>query len=112
MSDYDYGKAERKEVVKWFWVFGLGIVLLSVLVGVLGGFGRVFGTVVDREVLTHSHQYREARLDEITTYRAQLGEVEYQLDNDIGLTDQQRNSLKAKAAGIRVLLRAAEDRNH
>lgn len=101
--------SEKSEFLKWTFVVGIGIVILTVIGGVTGAFGRWFDTRVEREVLVTSHQYQEARASELTTYEAQRAELTGQLLRD-DLTDAQKAELEAKISGIDVLIRAAQRR--
>ena len=100
---------EKKEFLRWTFVIGIGIVILTVIGGVTGAFGRWFDTRVEREVLVTSHQYREARASELTTYEAQLAELEGRLARD-DLSDSQRAEINAQIRSINVLMRSARAR--
>lgn len=98
--------SEKKDLAGWWlWVLLL-IVVSSVVLGVTGAFGRVFGVAVEREVLVNSHQYAEARSSEIATYEAQLAELRGQLNRG-DLTESDRARINGQISGINILLQSA-----
>ncbi len=88
-------------------MWGLALLVLTIVILVLLNFVGVIGsTMVEREVLKNSHQYKEARSSEVVMYEAQLTEINSQLSNT---TDPAtRNALKSQQAAINVRLRAAK----
>ena len=90
------------------WVLLL-VVVSSVVLGVTGAFGRVFGVAVEREVLVHSHQYAEARNSEVATYEAQLAELRGQL-NRSDLTESDRARIDGQISSINILLQSARNK--
>lgn len=97
---------DKKEVAGWWmWVLGLMVITIAVL-GVTGAFSRFFGVAVEREVLVHSHQYKEARNSEIATYEAQIAELEGQLDRS-DLTESDKAKINGQIRSIEILLRSA-----
>lgn len=63
---------------------------------------------VERKAFENSYQYQEARATEVTTYTAQLAEIDRQL-SDPNISEQQRAALEAKRAAITVQLNAAKE---
>lgn len=104
MSDFMPGK---KTITKW-WIFGLALVILAVVVfTVLGYAGIIFETKVERKVFEESYQYQAGKKQKIATLEAQLAEIESQL-SDPKLPSDVERQLKTQRAAIRVQLRAAK----
>lgn len=100
-------RGERREFGKW-WMWVLGLVVLSGLILTLLGYAGVFTqTVVERKVFEESFQYSEARKSEIATYEAQLAEINSQLA-DPALDENTRRSLTAQKSAISVRLNTAK----
>lgn len=98
--------SEKKEFAGWWlWVLLL-IVVSSIVLGATGAFGRFFGVAVEREVLVHSHQYKEARNSEVATYAAQLAGLRGQL-NRSDLTESDRARINGQISSINILLQSA-----
>lgn len=92
----------------WFWVLML-IVITSVILGMTGTFGKIFGVMVEREVLVRSHQYKEARNSEMATYEAQIAELEGQL-NRSDLSEGEKAKIEGQITSINILLRTARSK--
>ena len=102
-------KAGGKGIRKW-WIMILCLVILTVVVfTALRYSGMIVNTIVEREVFKNSFQYKEARISEISTYSAQLIEINTKLSMS-DLDDNTRANMKAQAASIRILLATARRR--
>lgn len=67
---------DKKEVGKW-WIFGISLVVLTVIVfAVIGYVGKVSDTIVEREVFEQSYQKQAGDTARMRTYRAQLAAIE------------------------------------
>ena len=92
-----------------FWMWGLSIFVLSILLLTILSYAGIFGaTVVEREVFENSFQYSEARKAEIATYEAQLAEINSQLSAKAD--PAVRGALEAQRAAINVRLHSAKTR--
>lgn len=101
----------RREGRRW-WAWGLGLLVITVVVlSVLGYFGIVGRTIVERKVFERSFQYSEARKTEIATFEAQLTEIERKLAAP-STVEATRTNLEAQAAAIRILLRVAREKSN
>lgn len=102
------GKQERREFGRW-WMWILLLVLVSTLIlGATGQLGRVVDVVIQREVFENSFQYDQAREKEISTYDAQIAELEGRLLNP-NLTESTRTEIEAQLSQLKVLRRSAID---
>ena len=81
------------------------IIVLALLLFAL----NYFGIVGQRIIFENSFQYQQARDLEITTYEAQLAEIDVQLRRT-DLTEGTRSNLEAQASGLRILIDAAKGR--
>ena len=106
-EDEDLG--EKVEFSSWWMVVVALLVVTAGIFGIVNAFGMWGRTVVEREVLTHSHQYREARSSEVSTYEAQLAELRGRLGRE-DLTDSQRREIEALISSITIQLSAARSR--
>jgi 5-bromo-4-chloroindolyl phosphate hydrolysis protein len=102
---------EKQKRYAFGWVaWGIGILILLSVVGFVLNSAGLFGhTVVERVVFKNSFQYKEARESELTTYEAQLAEINSKLA-DPNLDENERKTLEAQKASINVLRSAAERR--
>lgn len=99
----------RREGTKW-WMWGLGLFILSVVaLTSLSYFGVFTDTVVERKVFEESFQYNEARESEIATYTAQIAEIDSKL-SDPNLDDATRRNLEAQKSAIEVRLNTAKSK--
>lgn len=102
-------EAEKKYFGGWFvWILVL-LVMATVVFTALGGVGLITKTVLHREVLVRSHQYKEARSTEIATFEATLAEIDRQLMNS-DLSEKERADLEGQAASTRIMLRTARSK--
>ena len=100
---------EKKEVGGWWmWMLLLFVVAIVVMFAV-SNVGLFFGTKVERAVFKNSHQYQEAKSQEISIFRAQLNEIDRKLRTP-GLDPQTKSNLEAQASAIRVQLESARNR--
>jgi len=100
---------EKKDLAGW-WIWVLALVVVStVVLNLVGAGGYVFGLFVERKALENSHQYHEARKDELVTFDAQLAELHAQLNNPT-LTDGQKANIEAQIASLNILSNAARNR--
>ncbi|MBI4135466.1 hypothetical protein HY477_01910 [Candidatus Uhrbacteria bacterium] len=102
-------REERRVLERW-WLWALGLIVISLIVlSVLGYAGVFTRTVVERKVFESSFQYSEARKTEIATYEAQLAELEHKLTNpDLDATT--RTNIEAQMSAIRIQLNTARGR--
>jgi len=74
---------EKKDIGKW-WIWVLFLIIITVIsLFVLGYFGVIGRTIVERKVFENSFQYSEARKIEIATFEAQLVEIERKLSSNL-----------------------------
>ena len=85
-------------------IFGIIIVTLMII-----GFLRTGSTVIERKVFENSFQYHEGKKEAISTYRAQLAEIEIMLRSR-NISARQRNELESQASGIRIMLAREESK--
>ena len=95
---------EKEEFIKW-WMLVIGLLFITFIIFGLLRYAGVFG---ERIIYKNSFQYREARESEISTYTAQLAEIERKLSND--LDTQIRANLEAQAAALRIHLQTAKNK--
>lgn len=96
---------EKTEATKWF---GLGLVLLVVLIVALTGLRWVLmpaEKMVERKALVESHQYKEGMSERAAILRANIAEIESRL-LDPSLDDQSKKNLKAQLSSLRIQLNA------
>jgi len=90
-------------------VIGVLLFIVGFMVMLVLGFAlKYFGVIGERLVFKESHQYVEAKRDQIHILQAQLAEIEVQLAGE--LTKQMRSNLEAQAAMIRVQLNQARSK--
>lgn len=87
----------------WFWCL-----LLIILTAIILGGLRIAGVIGERIIFQQSFQYKEARKTEITTFEAQLAEIDRKLVSE--LDKNTRANLEAQAAAIRIQLRVAREK--
>ena len=80
-------------------------ILAIIVLWVIGRAMFIGNTIIEREVFEQSYQ-RQAGIEEaIATYEAQLAMIEIKLEST-ELTEQERNTLEANRASIRIQLQA------
>jgi len=100
---------EKRYATKWV-LWGIAMLIILSVVGFgLNAVGLFGHTVVERVVFENSFQYKEGRKAELTTYEAQLAEINSQLANP-NISEDKRSTLEAQKASINVLRNAAERR--
>jgi len=105
--EYDSG---ADEITK-SWGIVMALVVATILIFTFLGYLAIFtNTFIEHKVFKASHQYQEAREIEMTTYEAQLAEIDVQLTSS-NMDEETKQGLRAKRASIAVLQRAAERRN-
>jgi uncharacterized protein YpmS len=98
----------KKGVFKW-WAFGLLLAIITVCVfAVLSATGIIFQTEVERRTFERSYQKKAGDRQKISTYEAQLAEINSQLA-DPKLDPAIAKTLRAQRAALRVRLRAARN---
>ena len=109
MNRQQEGRELRAEFRHW-WLYGLALVVIAVVVLTGLNYVGVFGhTVVERKVFENSFQYSESRKAEIGTYEAQLAEIGSQLASP-NLDAATKQGLMAQQAALRVRLRTAKSK--
>ncbi len=90
---------EKRELGKW-WIWILGLLILSILVlnalGMLSKFGSVF---VEKKVFEQSYQRSEGLKSRIATYEAQLASINSQL---LTATADTKNQLLSQKAMLEI----------
>lgn len=103
----NYMDNEKRGYTAW-WLLILALVILSVIaLGITGEFGRLADVVFERQVFEQSYQYQSARQNEISTYRAQIAELEGQLQNP-NLSETDKTNIETQLNAIRIRLNTAE----
>lgn len=99
-------REERREATRW-WLWALGLVVLSLIVFAILGYAGVFThTAVERKVFEASYQRSEGLKQEVSIFEAQIAELEGQLVNP-NLDESAKANIHAQLSAIRVRLAAA-----
>jgi len=94
---------EKKEFVGW-WIFILGLVIITVFVlAILGYTGKLTGTVIEREVFENSYQKTASDDSRNLRYKSELAKVKSLLEDETDI--QTRKELKAQRAMLEVQLK-------
>ena len=98
-------EAEKKELGKW-WVWILLLVVFTIIVlSVIGYFGKVTSTVIERKVFEESYQKQAGDSQRLRTYKAQLAEI----NSKLHLADiNTKQSLEAQASMLRVQINSVK----
>ena len=100
---------EKKFVAQWwFWIVLLIVLTVPIMFG-LRAAGIIGKTALERKVFEHSYQRSEAKKSAISTYEAQLAEIEAKLLNP-QLSESSKANLKAQMASIRIMLNAERNK--
>ncbi|MCD6435997.1 MAG: hypothetical protein J7L15_06370 [Clostridiales bacterium] len=90
---------EKKELGKW-WIWILGLLMLSIIIlnslGMLSKFGSVF---VERKVFEQSYQRSEGLKTQMITWQAQLASINSQL---LTATADTKNQLLSQKAMLEI----------
>ena len=101
--------SEKREMGGWWIWIGLFVVFsIAVLTG-LRYAGILGHTIIERKVFESSHQYHQAKKQEVSIFSAQLAEIDHKLSNP-NLDPTVRVNLEATAAGLRIQLNATRSR--
>lgn len=101
--------ADKKMFAGWFWWVFLMLVASGVIMAAIG-YGHLFvNTIVERKVFESSYQYQEARKSAVSTFEAQLVELNHKLENP-NLDSDTRTNLEAQVSAINIQLAAERSR--
>lgn len=97
---------EKAEFGGW-WIFILGLVIVSVVIlGALGYAGKFTGTVVERKVFEQSYQRSESYKERIATLEASLVELRAR-EQQPNLSDNTKAEIATQISAITAQLNAA-----
>ena len=89
---------------KWWYMILFLVVISAITFGVLGYFNKITSTIVERNVFEQSYQKKAGDSQRMSTYRAQLAQVNRRLstENDSEIVKQLMNQKAMLEAQIQA----------
>ena len=103
MEMEEFGKRERSEVWKWFWLF----VAFALIATFIGFVVRPFGMFAERKAFEQSYQKVAGDRHQIAVWQGQIAAAQAQLGNP-DISEGERADIRAQIATLQVQLQAAE----
>lgn len=111
MKDYskevDKSVDDSMKILIWFIPIIVSIIVFYALFFGLGSFGKLGSTMVERKVFEQSYQRNEALNSALSTFQAQLTEIDKQLLNP-NLDPNTKYNLEAQRSAINVRINATK----